>query len=75
MKGAVKELSAWFEAHGLNPTDFRVRIEARSIAAQRDLLKVFKAEVEPHLTPPAAPHRKGALDGVELSVEGPLPGF
>lgn len=75
MKGALKELSSWFEAHGLNPADFRLRLEARSIAAQRDALKAFKADVEPHLAPPAAPHRKGTLEGVEISVEGPLHGF
>jgi len=75
MKGAVKQLSDWLVAHGLNPADFRLRIEAKTITAQRDVLKAYKAEVEPDLAPPAAPHRKGTLEGVEISVEGPLHGF
>jgi hypothetical protein len=75
MKGAIKELSDWLVANGLNPADFRLRIEAKTITAQRDVLKAYKAEVEPHLAPPAAPHHKGTLEGVEISVEGPLHGF
>ncbi|MDQ0302327.1 hypothetical protein [Ancylobacter polymorphus] len=75
MKGALSELSAWLQANGLNPADFRLRLEAKTITAQRDALKAFKTEVEPHLAPPAAPHRKGTLNGVEISVEGPLHGF
>lgn len=75
MKGAIRELADWFEAKGLNPADFRLRIEAKTITAQRDVLKAFKSEVEPHLAPPAAPHRKGTLEGIEISVEGPLHGF
>ncbi|QIB34407.1 hypothetical protein [Ancylobacter pratisalsi] len=75
MNDAVRQLNAWFRANGLNPADFRLRIEANTITAQRDLLKLFKAEVEPQLTPPAAPHRKATLEGIEISVEGPLHGF
>lgn len=75
MKGAVKELSDWLVTNGLNAADFRLRIEAKTITAQRDVLKAYDAEVEPHLAPPAAPHRKGTLEGVEISVEGPLHGF
>ncbi|MFK8253709.1 hypothetical protein [Ancylobacter terrae] len=75
MKDAARELSAWFAAHGLNPADYRLRIEAHSITAQRDLVKLFKAQVEPQLAPPPAPHRKGTLEGLEISIEGPLPQF
>jgi len=75
MKDAVHLLSQWFETNGLNPADFRLRLEARSIAAQRDLLKAFREDVEPLMAPPVAAHRKGTIDGIEVSVEGPLHGF
>jgi hypothetical protein len=75
MQKMASELVQWFEANGLNPADYRVRIEAKSIAAQRDLLKRFVEQVEPTMTPAAASHLKPKLEGIELSVEGPLPHF
>lgn len=75
MQKMASELVQWFEANGLNPADYRVRIEARSIAAQRDLLRCFAEQVEPMMTPAAAGHLKPRLEGIELSVEGPLPQF
>ncbi|WP_029350551.1 hypothetical protein [Bosea sp. 117] len=75
MKAAVRELRDWLEAQGLNAADFRLRVEAKTIAAQRDVLRAFKEEVEPALTPAAAGHLKPTLEGIELSIEGPLPRF
>ena len=74
MQKMASELVQWFEANGLDPADYRVRIEAKSIAAQRDLLRRFIEQVEPSMTP-AAGHLKPKLEGIELSVEGPLPHF
>lgn len=75
MQKVASALVQWFEANGLDPADYRVRIEARTIAAQRDLLKHFAEQVEPLMTPASAGHLKPKLEGVELSVEGPLPHF
>jgi hypothetical protein len=75
MQKMASELVQWFEANGLNPADYRVRIEARSIAAQRDLVRRFSEQVEPIMTPAAASHLKPTLEGVEFSIEGPLPHF
>lgn len=75
MQNMASEFVQWLEANGLNPADYRVRIEARSIAAQRDLLKCFAEHVEPLMTPAAASHLKPRLEGIEVSIEGPLPHF
>lgn len=75
MQKMASELAHWFEANGLNPADYRIRIEAKSIAAQRDLLRCFTDQVAPGLKPATASHLKPTLEGIELSVEGPLPHF
>lgn len=71
----ANELAQWLAANGLKASDYRVRIEAKTIAAQRDLLLHFKEQVEPALAPAGAAHLKPTLEGIELSVEGPLPHF
>jgi hypothetical protein len=75
MQKMASELVQWLEANSLDPSDIRVRVEAKTIAAQRDLLRRFAEQVEPMLAPAAASHLKPTLEGIELSVEGPLPQF
>lgn len=75
MQEMVGELVAWLEAKGLDPANYRVRIEAKTIGAQRDLMQRFATEVEPLMAPRSASHQRPTLQGVELSIEGPLPTF
>ncbi|MBS7539832.1 hypothetical protein [Ancylobacter lacus] len=73
MKDVTRELSRWLHLHGLNPADYSLKLEAKTITAQRDLVRAFAAEIDPSLSPAAAMRLRPVLDGIETRVTGPLP--
>ncbi len=73
MKDVTRELSLWLQSHGLNPSDYSLKLEAKTIAAQRDLVRAFAADIDPSLSPAAAMRLKPVLDGIETRITGPIP--
>lgn len=74
MRNVIAEFDSWLRANNLEPAHFRIKVEARTIAAQRDLLAAFKADIPPSESG-ARPGRNPVVGGYEVVLEGPLPAF
>ncbi|MBS7545039.1 hypothetical protein [Ancylobacter oerskovii] len=75
MRVAASEVVRWLRDNGLNPADFRLRLEAKTITAQRDLINLARTDVDPHLIGKVSPTSRPALEGIELILDGPMPRF